>query len=93
LANSSWAVYNAGEPQALALMSKNLIIVWIVLGVFLWGTIHAVGAYVNYTLTDNPWRVGRAIVVLLFVEGFLAFWLVLLLLRRRQGRNGRGGTP
>lgn len=72
-----------GEVQSSHLMSKNLLIVWIVLGVFLWGTLHAVGAYVNYTLTDNPWRIGRAIVVLLFVEGFLAFWLLLLLLRRR----------
>ena len=57
------------------------------LGVFVWGAIHAVGAYVNYKF-DSPWRVWRGVVVLLFVEAFLAFWLVMLWLRRsRRGRT------
>lgn len=63
---------------------KNRVIAWIVLAVFVWGAVHAAGAYLNYHRTDNPWRVARAIVVLLSVEGFLAFWLVLLLWRRSR---------
>ena len=54
------------------------------IAVFVWGTIHAVGAYVNYRY-DSPWRVWRAVVVLLCVEAFLAFWLLMLWLRRRRG--------
>jgi hypothetical protein len=62
-------------------MQNRRLILWIVLGVFVWGAIHAVGAYVNYKF-DSPWRVWRGVVVLLFVEAFLAFWLLLLWLRR-----------
>jgi hypothetical protein len=69
-------------------MQNSRLIILIVVGVFVWGAIHAVGAYVNYTLTDNPWRVWRALVVLICVEGFLGFWLLMLALRR-----GRGDAP
>jgi hypothetical protein len=69
-------------------MQNSRLVFWIVVGVFVWGVIHAVGAYVNYTLTDNPWRVWRALVVLICVEAFLAFWLSMLALRR-----GRRKTP
>lgn len=55
---------------------NNRLVLWIVLGVFVWGTIHALGAY---TFNHNPWRF---VVVMLFVDGFLAFWLLLLLWRR-----------
>jgi hypothetical protein len=63
--------------------SKNRVIIWIILGVFVWGTIHAVGAYWNYYYKDT-WRVARGLVVLLFVDAFLAFWLLMLLLRRKR---------
>jgi hypothetical protein len=66
-------------------MQNRRLVIWIVLGVFVWGAIHAVGAYVNYKF-DSPWRVWRAVVVLLCVEAFLAFWLLMLWLRR--GRRG-----
>ncbi len=58
--------------------SQTAIVVWIVLGVFLWGAIQAVGAYL---LNLNVWR---AVVVLGFVNGFLFFWLFLLWLNRRR---------
>ncbi len=64
------------------------LVIWIVMGVFVWGAIHAVGAYLNFHDTDNPWRVRRAVIVLLFVEGFLGFWLLMLGLRR-LGHGGR----
>jgi len=54
------------------------LVAWIVAGVFVWGLIHACGAYWNYRFGDNSWRVQPAVVTLLFVEGFLAFWLLLL---------------
>ena len=72
----------------VAIMQNRHLIIWIVLGVFVWGAIHAVGAYVNYSY-DSPWRVWRGVVVLLCVEAFLAFWLLMLWLRR--GRGGSSG--
>ena len=69
-------------------VQNRRLVIWIVAGVFVWGAIHAVGAYLNFHDTDNPWRVRRAVMVLLFVEGFLAFWLLMLGLRR-LGRDGR----
>ena len=68
-------------------MQNSRLVFWIVVGVFVWGVIHAVGAYVNYTLTDNPWRVWRALVVLICVEAFLAFWLSMLALRRGRRKT------
>ncbi len=71
-------------------MSNNRIIILIVLGVFLWGTIHAVGTYLNYhRLKDDAWAVWRAVIVLLAVEGFLGFWLMMMLLRRRRQRKNK----
>ena len=67
-------------------MQNRRIVIWIVLGVFAWGAIHAVGAYLNFRETDNPWRVWRAVIVLLSVEGFLAFWLLMLGWRRMKRR-------
>jgi hypothetical protein len=63
-------------------MQNRRLVIWILLGVFVWGVIHAVGAYLNFREIDNPWRVRRALVVLLSVEAFLAFWLLMLGLRR-----------
>ena len=66
-------------------MSNNRIIILIVLGVFLWGTIHAVGTYLNYhRLKHDAWAVWRAVIILLAVEGFLGFWMMLLRRRRQQ---------
>jgi len=66
-------------------MSNNRIIILIVLGVFLWGTIHAVGTYLNYhRFKHDVWAVWRAVIILLAVEGFLGFWLMMMLLRRRR---------
>jgi hypothetical protein len=73
----------AVTPRLSTLMqNKNRLIFWIVLGVFGWGAIHALGAYLNYRYTDDAWRVARAVMVLLCVEAFLGFWLVLLFIRR-----------
>ena len=71
-------------------MQNRRLVIWIVFGVFVWGVIHALGAYVNYKF-DSPWRVWRGVVVLLFVEAFLGFWLLLLWLRRvRSTARGDG---
>jgi hypothetical protein len=64
-------------------MHNRRLILLIVVGVFIWGTIHALGAYLKYT-PDSPWRVWRAFIVLICVESFLAFWLLMLALRRRR---------
>jgi hypothetical protein len=63
-------------------MHNRRLVIWIVAGVFLWGAVHAVGAYLNFHETDNPWRVRRAVIVLLCVEGFLGFWLLMLGMRK-----------
>ncbi len=63
-------------------MSNRGLVICILLGVFVWGAFHALGAYLNFHETGNPWRVGRAVVVLLFVDGFLVFWLLMLGIRR-----------
>lgn len=71
-------------------MSNNRIIILIVLGVFLWGTIHAVGTYLNYhRLKDDVWAVWRAVIILLAVEGFLGFWLTAMFLRSRRQQNNK----
>jgi hypothetical protein len=72
-------------------VQNRRIVIWIVAGVFVWGAIHAVGAYLNFHDTNNPWRVLRAVMVLLCVEGFLGFWLLMLGLRRL--RRGGGQLP
>lgn len=61
--------------------SQSAIVIWIVLGVFLWGAIQAVGAYLL------NWNIWRAVIVLACVNGFLVFWLFLLWLNRRRRRN------
>jgi 4-amino-4-deoxy-L-arabinose transferase-like glycosyltransferase len=68
-------------------MQNRRLVVWIVLGVFVWGAIHALGAYLNFREFDSPWRVWRAVMVLLCVEAFLGFWLVMLGLRRRASNR------
>ncbi len=58
--------------------SQTVLVLWIVLGVFVWGTFQAIGAYLL------NWNVWRAVIVLGCVNGFLAFWLFLLWLNRRR---------
>ena len=62
--------------------SSGRLVLWIVLGVLVWGIIHAAGAYLNYRDTYDAWRVLRAVVVIVCVEGFLGFWMILLAFRR-----------
>jgi drug/metabolite transporter (DMT)-like permease len=57
-------------------------LIWLlILAVLVWGIYHAVGAYL---LNHNPYR---ALMVMLCVVGYLAFWMFLL--RRRQSRLER----
>ncbi len=57
-------------------------LIWLlILAVLAWGIYHAIGAYL---LNHNPYR---ALVVMVCVGGYLAFWM--LLLRRRASRVGR----
>jgi len=71
-------------------MHHRRLVILIIVGVFLWGAIHALGAYLNYQLADNPWRVWRAVIVLLSVELFLGFWLLMLALRRARTKDRTG---
>ena len=57
---------------------KNLMLALIVIGVLIWGAIHAVGAYL---FNFNPWR---GVMVIVCVDGYLAFWLLMLALRRSR---------
>jgi hypothetical protein len=57
---------------------KTKAIALVAVGVLAWGLFHAYGAY---TFNHNPWR---AVVVMACVLGFLGFWGMLLLNRRRQ---------
>ena len=54
------------------------IIRWLMIGVAVWGCIHAVGAW---RLNHDP---RRMLVVLGCVAAFLGFWLVMLSVRRRR---------
>ena len=64
---------------------NNKILFWIIAGVFVWGTVLAVGAYLfNYLPA-------RFFVVMACVDGFLAFWLVMLWFRR--GREKAAKPP
>ncbi len=65
-------------PDPQTSHESNQMVFWIVLGVFLWGTLHAVGAYMF------NWNIWRAVVVIVCVNGFLAFWLLLLWMNRRR---------
>lgn len=60
----------------------NRILIAIMLGILLWGSVHAYGAY---TFNHNPWR---AVVMIGFTVGFLEFWLMMILFRAwRQKRK------
>jgi len=54
------------------------LILWIMVGIVLWGLVHAIGAW---RLNHDP---RRLVVVLACVAGFLGFWLTLLRARRRR---------
>jgi threonine/homoserine/homoserine lactone efflux protein len=60
-------------------VQQSRVISGIILAVLIWGLYHAVGAY---RLNHNPYR---ALVVVLCVGVYLAFWG--LLLRRRHSRQ------
>lgn len=50
-------------------------------GVLIWGSVHAFGAYYGYGVNTqhyNPWR---AVVMIAFTVGFVEFWLMMLLFR------------
>jgi hypothetical protein len=72
-------VRSPAEPSAEARTGRRWIL-WITVGVALWGAFHAVGAY---TLNHNPWR---AAMVLGAVAMFLAFWWALLAVAARRPR-------
>jgi ABC-type transport system involved in Fe-S cluster assembly fused permease/ATPase subunit len=68
----------AENPQKA---TRNVLAL-IMLGVLVWGSIHALGAYwFNY----NPWR---ALVVMVCVVGYLGFWLLMLQMRARRKSGG-----
>ncbi|MFM8736029.1 MAG: hypothetical protein ACKOC8_12665 [Pirellulales bacterium] len=54
------------------------IIRWIMIGIVVWGTVHAVGAW---RLNNDP---RRLLVVLACVAAVLGFWLAMLAARRRR---------
>ncbi len=59
-------------------MNNQRWIFWICLAVFLWGSVHALGAYLfNH-------RIERALMVMLCVDVFLGSWLALLLGRKAK---------
>jgi lipopolysaccharide export LptBFGC system permease protein LptF len=62
---------------------SRLVFVGITLAVLAWGVFHAFGAL---RLNGNPWR---AVVVLACSIGFLAFWWLMLAMRRRRTAGGR----
>ncbi len=64
------------DPQSS--YSSSRLILWIVIGVFIWGVIHAIGAYMF------NWNFWRAVMVLGCVAGFLGFWLLLLWSKRQR---------
>lgn len=65
-----------------SMSDNNRILFWIIAAVFLWGTVLAVGAY-RYNFLP-----ARFFVVIACVNGFLAFWLILL-----WSRRGRATSP
>lgn len=69
------------DPDHPSSHESSRMVFWIVLGVFLWGTLHAVGAYMF------NWNIWRAVVVIICVDGFLAFWLLLLWMNRNRRRG------
>jgi hypothetical protein len=54
------------------------ILRWIMLGILVWGSVHALGAW---TLNHDA---RRPVVVLACVASFLGFWIALLAGRRRR---------
>lgn len=58
--------------------SVRKLMTWILVGLVIWGCLHAVGAYMfNY----NLWR---GVIVLAFFAGFIAFWLAAIVVRERR---------
>ena len=62
----------------LAPPGAERILRWIMVGIVIWGSIHALGAW---TLNHDA---RRPVVVLVCVAGFLGFWLTMLAARRRR---------
>lgn len=58
-----------------------MIILGIMAALFVWGTLHAAGAYLYNLDMRKPF------VVYAFVGGFLAFWGVAVMLRNRRLRR------
>ena len=62
----------------LAPPGAERILRWIMMGIVIWGSIHALGAWpFNHDAR-------RPVVVLVCVAGFLGFWLTMLAARRRR---------
>lgn len=69
-------------------MKPHQVIWLIVAAVLAWGTFHAVGTYLNVEHQAEAYRnIWRPIVVLTCVLGFLAFWGVMLAVRRNRLRR------
>jgi len=62
----------------LAPPGAERILRWIMMGIVIWGSIHALGAW---TFNHDA---RRPVVVLVCVAGFLGFWLTMLAARRRR---------
>jgi len=63
------------------------ILRWIMLGIVVWGSVHALGAW---TFNHDA---RRPVVVLVCVAVFLGFWLTMLAARRRRLSRSTAEEP
>ena len=66
-------------PHASPPPDAERIVRWIMAGIVVWGSFHALGAW---TLNHD---VRRPLIVLACVAAFLGFWLAMLASRNRRG--------
>lgn len=68
---------DAGQENA---RSPFIIVIWIMAGVLIWGTFHAIGVYVS---AREP-NILKPMIVYGCVLGFLGFWAIMLWHRGRD---------